>query len=78
MNNSTLTIRTVGFRRLCRGYFRVLFPGFTLKKGVSLSPSWVDFGRFGFQLIYFIGVVDVMMRFGRSAFRIGSGDQRRR
>ena len=33
MNNSTITIRTVGFKRLCRGYFRVLFSGFILKKG---------------------------------------------
>ena len=52
MNNSTLTIRTVGSRRLCRGYFRVLFSGFYSQEGAALSPLGVGLGRFGFQLIY--------------------------
>ena len=39
MNNSTLTIRTVGFRRLCRGYFRVLFSGLYSRKGALLHDS---------------------------------------
>ena len=52
MNNSTLTIRTVGSRRLCRGYFRVLFSGFYSQEGANLSPLGVGLGRFGFWLIY--------------------------
>ena len=52
MNNSTLTIRTGGFRRLCRGYLRVLFSGLYSQKGANLSPSGVGLGRFGSQLIY--------------------------
>ena len=57
MNNSTLTIRTVGFKRLCRGYFRVLFSGFYSQKGVSLSPSWVDFSPFWVLVDLFTGLV---------------------
>ena len=52
MNNSTLTIRTGGFRRLCQGYLRVLFSGLYSQKGTSFSPSWVGLGRFWFWLIY--------------------------
>ena len=57
MNNSTLTIRTVGFRRLRRGYFRVLFSGFCSQKGVSLSPLWVGLGRFWVLVDLFTGLV---------------------
>ena len=57
MNNSTLTIRTVGFRRLCRGYFRVLFSGFYSQKGTSFSPSGVGLGRFWVLVDLFTGLV---------------------
>ena len=57
MNNEALTIRTVGFRRLRRGYFRVLFSGFYSQKGVSLSPSWVDFSPFWVLVGLFTGLV---------------------
>ena len=57
MNNSTLTIRTVGFRRLCRGYFRVLFSGFYSQKGVNLSPPVVGLGPFWVLVDLFTGLV---------------------
>ena len=57
MNNSTLTIRTVGFRRLCRGYFRVLFSGFYSQKGANLSPPVVGSGPFWVLVDLFTGVV---------------------
>ena len=52
MNNSTLTIRTGGFRRLRRGYFRFCFPGFTLKKGLASRRLGLGWAGFGFWLIY--------------------------
>ena len=57
MNHSTLTIRTVGFKRLCRGYFRVLFSGFYSQEGAALSPSGIVFGPFLVPVDLFIGVV---------------------
>ena len=57
MNNSTLTIRTVGFRRLCRGYFRVLFSGFYSQKGANLSPPVVGLGPFWVLVDLFTGLV---------------------
>ena len=46
MSNSTPTIQTVGFRRLCRGYLRVLFSGFYSQIGASLLSAVVGLGRF--------------------------------
>ena len=57
MNNSTLTIRTVGFRRLCRGYFRVLFFGFYSQKWANLSPPVVGLGPFWVLVDLFTGLV---------------------
>ena len=57
MNNSTLTIRTGGFRRLRRGYFRVLFFGFYSQKGANLSPPVVGLGPFWVLVDLFTGVV---------------------
>ena len=57
MNTSTLTIRTVGFRRLCRGYFRVLFFGFYSQKGANLSPPVVGLGLFWVLVDLFTGLV---------------------
>ena len=57
MNNSTLTIRTVGLRRLCRGYLRVLFSGFYSQKGANFSPPVVGLGPFLVLVDLFTGVV---------------------
>ena len=57
MNTSTLTIRTVGVRRLCRGYLRVLFSGFYSQKGADLSPPVVGLGPFWVLVDLFTGVV---------------------
>ena len=58
MNNSTLTIRTVGFKRLCRGYFRVLFFRVLLsRRGCPSRRLGLFLARFGFQVDLFIGVV---------------------
>ena len=59
MNNSTLTIRTVGFRRLCRGYFRVLFSGLYSQKvqASELSPPVVGLGPFWVLVDLFTGLV---------------------
>ena len=42
MNNSTITIQTVGSRRCCRGYFRILVSWFYSQKeyNPTLSVGW--------------------------------------
>ena len=57
MNDSTITIRTVGFRCLCRGYFRVLFSGLYSRKGANLSPPVVGLGPFWVLVDLFTGLV---------------------
>ena len=57
MNDSIITIRTVGSRRLCRGYLRVPFSGFYSLKGASLSPSGVGLGPFLVLFNLFTGLV---------------------
>ena len=57
MSNSTPTIQTVGFRRLCRGYLRVLFSGFYSQIGASLLSAVVGLGRFWSLVDLFIEAV---------------------
>ena len=54
MNNSTITIQTVGSRRLCRDYLRVLFSGFYSQEGALPSRRW---GLFWVLVDLFTGVV---------------------